>query len=496
MRTDRLILIIVVILLVLPLTVSALAPVADFSADPLSGTTASYFTFTDASTNTPTSWYWEYSLDSGTNWVALSSDQNPYITLLEGSNSIRLTATNDDGSDDETKIDYITVTPPPTITVDSITPNTGVNTNTNIPIVIIGTNLSSLSYGGLTNDFANTGIYDFSVISDTEINGYLDLTNEGDNDVIAGEYLLYLDGYEYPEIIFTVTSESEPTPIPTETIRALIINPSVESESIICRIIYTKWICELGGSGDGRIGPRGPAGIPGEGNTTNLWNLTGNLTAYGTINNYNVIFSEMNQTANMTAGPEGPQGPQGIPGAANMTAGPEGPQGPQGIHGAANMTAGPEGPQGPQGIPGAANMTAGPQGERGDPGQNATVESVYPVGSIYISTVVTNPATTFGFGTWATFGNGRVLVGNNTADADFDVAEEIGGSKTNASVVTHTHSVTLGTGTADGAWGSADTSSSSPGTSKTLTAAAPTGAIASISIVQPYIVVYFWERTA
>jgi PKD repeat protein len=214
-------LIFLLIILLLPLTVSALAPVADFSADPLSGTTATYFTFTDASTNTPTSWYWEYSLDSGTNWVALSSDQNPYITLLEGSNSIRLTATNDDGSDDETKIDYITVTPPPTITVDSITPNTGVNTNTNIPIVIIGTNLSSLSYGGLTNDFANTGIYDFSVISDTEINGYLDLTNEGDNDVIAGEYLLYLDGYEYPEIIFTVTSESEPTPIPTETITVL-----------------------------------------------------------------------------------------------------------------------------------------------------------------------------------------------------------------------------------------------------------------------------------
>jgi hypothetical protein len=372
------------------------------------------------------------------------------------------------------------------ITVDSITPNTGSNTSSYVPVTITGTNFINESAMACAIDNEITGFSttcnNFNINSDTEITADINLfTGCDDSSCPVGEYTVkvYSEYGNFNGPDFTVTSESagEPTPTPTETIRALIINPSVESESIICRIIYTKWICELGGSGDGRIGPQGPAGIPGEGDTTNLWNLTGNLTAYGTINNYNAIFSEMNQTPNMTAGPEGPTGPQGIPGAANMTAGPEG-------------------PTGPQGIPGAANMTAGPQGEHGDPGQNATVESVYPVGSIYISTVVTNPATTFGFGTWATFGNGRVLVGNNTADADFDVAEEIGGSKTNASVVTHTHSVTLGTGTTDGAWGSADTSSSSPGTSKTLTAAAPTGAIASISIVQPYIVVYFWERTA
>jgi hypothetical protein len=31
---------------------------------------------------------------------------------------------------------------------------------------------------------------------------------------------------------------------------------------------------------------------------------------------------------------------------------------------------------------------------------------VYPVGAIYISTLSTNPATLFGFGTWAAFGAG------------------------------------------------------------------------------------------
>jgi hypothetical protein len=56
---------------------------------------------------------------------------------------------------------------------------------------------------------------------------------------------------------------------------------------------------------------------------------------------------------------------------------------------------------------------------------------LYPVGSIYINAgVSTNPATLFGFGTWVAFGAGRVMVGLNASDADFDTAEETGGAKT------------------------------------------------------------------
>ena len=55
---------------------------------------------------------------------------------------------------------------------------------------------------------------------------------------------------------------------------------------------------------------------------------------------------------------------------------------------------------------------------------------MYPVGAIYVSTVATNPNTLFGFGTWTTFGAGRVLVSLDTGDTDFDVASETGGSKT------------------------------------------------------------------
>jgi hypothetical protein len=70
---------------------------------------------------------------------------------------------------------------------------------------------------------------------------------------------------------------------------------------------------------------------------------------------------------------------------------------------------------------------------------NATKNALYPVGSIYTNaTNNTNPATLLGFGTWTSFGAGRVMVGHNASDPLFDTAEETGGSK-DAIVVSHTH---------------------------------------------------------
>jgi hypothetical protein len=69
----------------------------------------------------------------------------------------------------------------------------------------------------------------------------------------------------------------------------------------------------------------------------------------------------------------------------------------------------------------------------------ATLQALHPVGSIYINAgVTTNPATLLGFGTWAAFGAGRVMVGLNGSDALFDALEETGGSK-DAVVVSHSH---------------------------------------------------------
>jgi hypothetical protein len=62
------------------------------------------------------------------------------------------------------------------------------------------------------------------------------------------------------------------------------------------------------------------------------------------------------------------------------------------------------------------------------------LQAIYPVGSIYINASSSNnPATLLGFGTWEAFGAGRVMVGLNGSDTDFDTAEETGGSKTSSS---------------------------------------------------------------
>jgi PKD repeat protein len=85
------------------------APVAAFSATPLTGAVPLTVRFTDQSTNLPASWEWEYKPGSGS-WTRFSTAQNPSFTFTApGTCSIRLTATNTGGSDTSTKTDYITV---------------------------------------------------------------------------------------------------------------------------------------------------------------------------------------------------------------------------------------------------------------------------------------------------------------------------------------------------------------------------------------------------
>ena len=118
-----------------------------------------------------------------------------------------------------------------------------------------------------------------------------------------------------------------------------------------------------------------------------------------------------------------------------------------------------------------------------------SIATIYPVGSIYISTVSTNPNTLFGVGTWAAFGTGRVLVGINASDTNFDVVEEVGGTKTVASAGTVASIAASG----DNAVKAGTSASTAAPISHTHAAPAYTGM--ATSIVQPYIVVYMWERT-
>jgi len=135
--------------------------------------------------------------------------------------------------------------------------------------------------------------------------------------------------------------------------------------------------------------------------------------------------------------------------------------------------------------------------------------AAYPVGAIFTTTTVYADSAAvvaaIGGTTWVAFGAGKVLVGLDSGDSDFDTVNETGGSKTpttgshtltTSEIPSHSHTLTTGSGgggvtvqtsmgTAAGA-GSTSTGSTGGGGGHTHTGNA----------VQPYIVVYFWKRTA
>jgi len=133
-------------------------------------------------------------------------------------------------------------------------------------------------------------------------------------------------------------------------------------------------------------------------------------------------------------------------------------------------------------------------------GINATAQAVWPVGSVFTSVVATNPNTLLGFGTWAGLAAGRVLVGLDSGDANFDAVKEIGGTKTVAasaqSFTGQTAQETTGPLTYSAVQSGAGINAAGASHVHQFTAAGTNAAGAATSVVQPYFVVYFWERTA
>jgi hypothetical protein len=116
----------------------------------------------------------------------------------------------------------------------------------------------------------------------------------------------------------------------------------------------------------------------------------------------------------------------------------------------------------------------------------------FPVGSIYISVVSTDPSSLLGYGTWVAFATGRTLVGIDTGQSEFDSVEETGGAKTHTLTVnempSHTHSVAFSSGST-GNFSNGNVTQSGGNTGAT-------GGDQPHNNLQPYIVVYMWKRTA
>jgi hypothetical protein len=134
---------------------------------------------------------------------------------------------------------------------------------------------------------------------------------------------------------------------------------------------------------------------------------------------------------------------------------------------------------------------------------------LFPVGSIYTNaTNATNPGTLLGFGTWTAFGAGRVMVGNGggfSAGATGGSADAVVVSHTHTATVTdpgHTHQYTS-YGSQAPQSGSSTNCLTSPTTRTTDSAVtgisvsnSTTGVSGTNANLQPYIVVYMWQRTA
>lgn len=138
----------------------------------------------------------------------------------------------------------------------------------------------------------------------------------------------------------------------------------------------------------------------------------------------------------------------------------------------------------------------------------AALQALYPVGSVYINASdATNPGTLFGFGTWVTVGDGKVLVNYDSTDSSFNSLGKTGGSKDSVLIAHnhtltdpgHSHKVFYGGGYGSGGNGISPYSSLNYPTSTETTgitiASAGTGSGTNENL-QPYVTVKIWKRTA
>jgi PKD repeat protein len=182
------------------------APVANFSGTPLTGTAPLQVAFTDLSTDTPTSWAWDFQNDGTVD----STSKNPTFTYSSaGSYDVSLTVANAGGSDSKLVIGYVVASPPPAPVANfSGTPLTGT-----APLQVAFTDLSTNTPTSWAWDFQNDGTVDstsknptFTYSSAGSYDVSLTVANAGGSHTkTVGDYVVVSTGAAAPVAQFSAT---------------------------------------------------------------------------------------------------------------------------------------------------------------------------------------------------------------------------------------------------------------------------------------------------
>lgn len=123
-------------------------------------------------------------------------------------------------------------------------------------------------------------------------------------------------------------------------------------------------------------------------------------------------------------------------------------------------------------------------------------KSKNPVGTLLFNVSGTNPSEYLGFGTWELWGSGRVPVGVDTTQTEFNTVEKIGGSKYLQEHIHRYESTTLNNN--DYALGGAIYAVPKETTNVALyrNTGLPNVTTGNSGNLQPYITCYIWKRTA
>lgn len=153
----------------------------------------------------------------------------------------------------------------------------------------------------------------------------------------------------------------------------------------------------------------------------------------------------------------------------------------------------------------------------------AVMSALNPIGTIREFNVATNPGTLLGFGTWVAHGTGRSTIAIDAGDATMDTVDETGGAKTVTIGQTNLPNISTGAGTAhthvqnahthtragqttggsggiryDAATGTTITMDNATATNQNESAHTHSlgGSGTALNVMNPFIVVYRWVRTA